>query len=80
MGGQVLVAKAKPSGIDAVSGKFVFCGESFAFASPTAFGTDAAAEGVHHGVKIWADPHAVHPNIVTSVCDYGDVYFPGHLF
>jgi hypothetical protein len=39
--------------------------------TPAAFGVDTAAQGVHTGVEVRADPHAVHPGVVADVDDRG---------
>ncbi|CQD05020.1 hypothetical protein BN970_00885 [Mycolicibacterium conceptionense] len=40
--------------------------------APAAFGIDAAAQGVHAGVEVGADPDAVHPGVVADVHDRGE--------
>ena len=73
MGGQVAVAEAEPIRLHAVGGEFLLGVPGFVAVPPAAFGVDAAAEGVHAGVEIGADAHAVHPGVVADVDDRGQL-------
>ena len=77
MGGQVAVAKAEPIRLHAVGGEFLFGVPGFVAMTPAAFGVDAAAQGVHAGVEVRADPHAVHPGVVADVDDRGQFVIRG---
>ena len=76
MGGQVAVAEPEPVRLHAVGGEFLLGVPGFVAMSPAAFGVDAAAQGVHAGVEVRADPHAVHPGVVADVDDRGRVRVP----
>ncbi len=71
MRGQVAVAEAEPIRLHAVGGEFLLGVPGFVAVAPAAFGVDAAAEGVHAGVEVGADAHAVHPGVVADVDDRG---------
>ena len=71
MGGQVAVAEAEPVGLHAVGGEFLLGVPGFVAMAPAALRVDAAAQGVHAGVEIRADPHPVHPRVVADVDDRG---------
>ena len=71
MGGQVAVTEAEPVRLHAVGGEFLFGVPGFVAMSPAAVRVDAAAQGVHAGVEVRADPHAVHPRVVADVDDGG---------
>ena len=71
VGGQVAVAEAEPVRLHAVGGEFLLGVPGFVAMAPAALGVDAAAEGVHAGVEVRADPHAVHPCVVADVDDRG---------
>ena len=69
MGRQVTVAEAEPVGLHAVGGEFLLGVPGFVAMTPAAFLVDAAAQRVHAGVEVRADPHAVHPRVVADVDD-----------
>ena len=71
VGGQVAVAEPEPVGLHAVGGEFLFGVPGFVAMAPAALRVDAAAQGVHAGVEVGADPHAVHPGVVADVDDRG---------
>ena len=71
MGGQIAVAEAEPIRLHAVGGEFLLGVPGFVAMTPAALGVDAAAQGVHAGVEVRADPHAVHPGVVADVDDRG---------
>ncbi|CAB4628253.1 unannotated protein [freshwater metagenome] len=72
MGGEVFIAKAKPGGLNAIGGEFIFGGEGFTLAAPAALSTYAITQGVHHGVQVWAHPHAMNPDVIAGVADDRD--------
>ena len=71
MGGQIAVAESEPIGLHAVGGEFLLGMPGFVAMAPAAFGVDTATEGVHAGVEVGADAHAVHPGVVADVDDGG---------
>jgi hypothetical protein len=71
MGGEVAVAEPEPIRLHSVGGEFLLGVPRFVAMAPAAFGVDAAAEGVHAGVEVWADAHAEHPCVVADVDDRG---------
>ena len=73
VGRNVLVTQTEPGRLDSVGRQFILDSEGLALAAPAALDTDAAAEGVHHGVEIGADPQAVHPDVIAGVTDDSDV-------
>ena len=75
MGGQIAVAEAEPVGLHAVGGEFLLGMPGFVAMPPAALGVDAAAQGVHAGVEVRADPHAEHPGVVADVDDRGQFVY-----
>lgn len=73
VGGQIAVAEAKPVGVGAVGGQLFLGVPGLVRASPAALGVDAAAQGVHAGIEVRADPNAVHPGVVAHVDEGGDL-------
>ena len=71
VGGQIAVAEAEPVRLHAVGGEFLLGVPGFVAMAPAPLGVDAAAEGVHAGVEVRADPHAVHPRVVADIDDSG---------
>ena len=76
VGGEITVAEAEPVRLHAVGGEFLLGVPGFVAMTPAAFGVDAAAQGVHAGVQVRADPHAVHPGVVADVDDGGQFVYP----
>ena len=70
---QVSITESEPVGIGSVGGQFLLGVPGFVRAAPTAAGVDAAAEGVHAGIEVGTDPHAVHPHVVAHIDDGSDV-------
>ena len=77
MGGQISIAKAEPIRLHAVCREFLFGMPGFVAMTPATLGVDAATQGVHAGVEIRADPHAVHPGVVADVDDRGEFVIGG---
>ncbi len=73
MGGDVLVAEAEPLRLHAVRGQFLLDQVLLAGPAPALLLVDAAAEGVHDGVEIRADPESEKGDVVTGVADDGDL-------
>jgi hypothetical protein len=73
VGGDVLVAEAEPLRARVVGGQLVLDRPGLLGPAPPAFGVDAAAERVHAGVQVRADPQAVQPHVVTGVHDRRDL-------
>ena len=71
VGGQVTVAQPEPVRLHAVRREFLLGVPGFVAVAPPAFGVDTAAQGVHAGVEVGADAHAVHPGVVADVDDRG---------
>lgn len=72
VGGQIAVAEAEPVGVGAVGGELFLRMPRLVPPPPGAFFVDAAAERIHAGVEIGADPNAMHPGIVADVDDGAD--------
>ena len=55
MGRNISIPQTKPGGLKVVASELVFDGEGLILSTPAAGLTDAATEGVHHGVEVRAD-------------------------
>ena len=77
MGGEVAVAEPEPVGLHTVGGEFILGMPGFVAMSPAAFRVDTAAQRVHAGVEVRADPHTEHPRVVTDVHDRGQLVCRG---
>ena len=73
VGGEVAVAEAEPGRPHAVRRQLVLDHEGLVGAAPALLLVDAAAEGVHHGVEVGADPQPEQRDVVAGVADDGDV-------
>ena len=73
VGGDVPVAEGEPERLDPVRPQLVQHAPGLAGPAPAALGVGAAAEGVHHGVEVGADPQPVQGDVVGGVDDDRDV-------
>ena len=73
MRGEITVAEAEPVGLHAVGGEFLLGMPGFIAMAPAALRVDTAAQGVHAGVEVRADPHTEHPCVVADVDDRGQL-------
>jgi hypothetical protein len=71
--GEIPVAKGEPGWPRAIGGQLIADGEGLVGSPPALFGVDAAAQGVHHGVQVWADAQAEQRDVVARVADHGDL-------
>jgi hypothetical protein len=67
VGGQVPVAQPEPRGRHVVRDQLVPGVEALVLPAPAARLVDAAAQGVHDGVQVRADPQAVQGDVVAGV-------------
>ncbi|MCO5606194.1 hypothetical protein L7F22_060381 [Adiantum nelumboides] len=73
VGGDVAVTQPEPGRLGAVGLQLGLDRPRLVRAAPALLGVDAAAEGVHAGVEIGADPQAVQPDVVADVDHGGDL-------
>src|SRR6185437_11219894 len=72
MRGEIEVAKREPGGPGPVGGELVPDAVRLARAAPALLLVAAAAQRVHHRVKVWADPQPEQGDVVGGVANDGD--------
>jgi len=73
VGAEVSVTQPEPLGLHAVRRELALHGMRLVVTAPALGLVDAAAEGVHHGVEVGADPQPEQGDVVAGVADDGDL-------